>query len=40
MSGDGGLLKKTLAKGMNDQRHPMPGDEVSAHYTGTLLDGR
>ena len=56
VSGDGGLLKKTLEKGSGKSikqgsvssllsgktghHHPMPGDQVSAHYTGTLMDGR
>jgi peptidylprolyl isomerase len=37
VSGDGGLLKKILAEG--DGASPQPGDEVVAHYTGTLDDG-
>jgi FKBP-type peptidyl-prolyl cis-trans isomerase len=37
ISGDGGLLKKILEVG--DGNSPNVGDEVSAHYTGTLLDG-
>lgn len=38
VSGDGGLLKKVLQKGTGPE-FPSPGFEVSAHYTGTLLDG-
>ena len=38
VSGDGGLLKKVLEKGRGPE-FPNPGYEVSAHYTGTLLDG-
>lgn len=34
VSGDGGLLKKVLEEGAGDS--PPKGDEVSAHYTGTL----
>lgn len=37
LSGDGGLLKKILAEGDGD--FPQNGDEVEAHYTGTLDDG-
>ena len=37
ISGDGGLLKKILQEGSGD--YPSAGDEVKAHYTGTLLDG-
>jgi|EP01033_Poteriospumella_lacustris_P002230 peptidylprolyl isomerase len=37
ISGDGGLLKKVLAEGSGDS--PQPGDEVEAHYVGTLDDG-
>lgn len=37
ISGDGGLLKKILAEGDGDV--PQRGDEVVAHYTGTLDDG-
>ena len=38
LSGDGGLLKKVLEAGHGDA-YPQPGDEVEAHYTGTLDDG-
>mmetsp|Transcript_3145 Transcript_3145/g.3298 ORF Transcript_3145/g.3298 Transcript_3145/m.3298 type:complete len:489 (-) Transcript_3145:398-1864(-) len=37
ISGDGGLLKKILVEGSGAS--PETGDEVKAHYTGTLLDG-
>lgn len=37
ISGDGGLLKKVLQEGEGD--FPNTGDEVEAHYTGTLDDG-
>ena len=37
ISGDGGLLKKIIAEGKGDC--PQIGDEVTAHYTGTLLNG-
>lgn len=37
ISGDGGLLKKIIAEGKGDC--PQKGDEVTAHYTGTLLNG-
>ena len=37
ISGDGGLLKKIIVEGTGDC--PKTGDEVTAHYTGTLLDG-
>ena len=37
ISGDGGLLKKITKEGAGDS--PQPGDEVRAHYTGTLDDG-
>ncbi|KAJ1436485.1 cyclophilin-like domain-containing protein [Ochromonadaceae sp. CCMP2298] len=37
ISGDGGLLKKTYEEG--GEGSPQPGDEVEAHYTGTLDDG-
>eukprot|EP00607_Mallomonas_marina_P009819 CAMPEP_0182418750 /NCGR_PEP_ID=MMETSP1167-20130531/3126_1 /TAXON_ID=2988 /ORGANISM="Mallomonas Sp, Strain CCMP3275" /LENGTH=484 /DNA_ID=CAMNT_0024593109 /DNA_START=95 /DNA_END=1552 /DNA_ORIENTATION=+ len=37
ISGDGGLLKKILEEGEGDC--PQEGDEVVAHYTGTLDDG-
>ena len=35
---DGGVLKKVLAKGTGEDR-PQTGDEVTVHYTGTLIDG-
>ena len=35
---DGGCMKKVLAKGSGDER-PQIGNEVTVHYTGTLLDG-
>lgn len=38
ISGDGGLLKKVLSEGEGDL-FPQTGDEVEAHYTGTLTDG-
>jgi len=38
ISGDGGLLKKILQTGEGEAT-PQIGDEVNAHYTGTLLDG-
>ena len=37
ITGDGGILKKILEEGSGES--PNTGDEVSAHYTGTLLDG-
>jgi hypothetical protein len=37
ISGDGGLLKKITKEGSGES--PSPGDEVKAHYTGTLDDG-
>jgi peptidylprolyl isomerase len=37
VTGDGGILKKILSEGHGP--NPSPGDEVTAHYTGTLLDG-
>jgi peptidylprolyl isomerase len=36
LTGDGGLLKKLLVEGNGD--FPNDGDEVEAHYTGTLDD--
>ena len=38
ISGDGGLLKKITSEGSGDEM-PAAGDEVRAHYTGTLDDG-
>ena len=35
--GNGGILKKIYQTGEGDT--PQPGDEVQAHYTGTLDDG-
>eukprot|EP00952_Eustigmatos_sp_NYUAD-ZCMA_P001230 5481-Eustigmatos_ZCMA.PRE.1 len=37
LSGDGGVLKKVLEPGTGSV--PPAGDEVRAHYTGTLEDG-
>ncbi|KAI9906876.1 hypothetical protein PsorP6_003606 [Peronosclerospora sorghi] len=37
LSGDGGVLKETYVEGTGDV--PPQGDEIRAHYTGTLLDG-
>lgn len=37
ITGDGGLLKKVLSEGEGE--YPQDGDEVEAHYTGTLDDG-
>ncbi|KAE8876842.1 hypothetical protein PF005_g4013 [Phytophthora fragariae] len=37
LSGDGGVLKETYVEGSGDV--PPAGDEIRAHYTGTLLDG-
>jgi len=34
---DGGIMKRIITEGEGDS--PSPGDEVVAHYTGTLLDG-
>lgn len=36
ISGDGGLLKKVLQEGLADEGSPQKGDEVLAHYTGTV----
>ena len=38
VSGDGGILKKITREGRGDET-PQPGNEVRAHYTGTLEDG-
>jgi len=38
ITGDGGVLKKVLQAGTGTE-FPPSGYEVSAHYTGTLLDG-
>ncbi|KAF5831361.1 hypothetical protein DUNSADRAFT_13203 [Dunaliella salina] len=38
LTADGGLKKKILTKGEGSLR-PEAGDEVTVHYTGTLLDG-
>eukprot|EP00227_Mantoniella_beaufortii_P019262 CAMPEP_0197577874 /NCGR_PEP_ID=MMETSP1326-20131121/2329_1 /TAXON_ID=1155430 /ORGANISM="Genus nov. species nov., Strain RCC2288" /LENGTH=643 /DNA_ID=CAMNT_0043140997 /DNA_START=76 /DNA_END=2007 /DNA_ORIENTATION=- len=35
---DGGIIKKVLEKGHGEDR-PEKGQEVTVHYTGTLLDG-
>jgi len=40
LSGDGGVLKKIIENGEADGETPPNGDEVSAHYTGTLEDGQ
>ena len=37
ISGDGGLLKRIIREGAGEC--PQTGDEVTAHYTGTLLVG-
>ena len=37
VTGDGGILKKILTEG--EVESPASGDEVFAHYTGTLEDG-
>ena len=37
ISGDGGLLKKITLEGSGNC--PSQGDEIRAHYTGTLEDG-
>ncbi|KAI9995225.1 hypothetical protein PInf_012275 [Phytophthora infestans] len=37
LSGDGGVLKETYVEGSGEV--PPAGDEIRAHYTGTLLDG-
>ena len=34
---DGGIMKRVITEGEGD--FPSKGDEVVAHYTGTLLDG-
>ena len=34
---DGGIMKRIIKEGEGES--PSPGDEVVAHYTGTLLDG-
>ena len=36
---DSGLMYQVLAEGSGNEK-PSPGDTVSAHYTGTFLDGR
>jgi len=37
LSGDGGILKKIIQEGTGNC--PNSGDEIRAHYTGTLEDG-
>jgi len=37
ISGDGGLMKKIITEGTGES--PKPGNQVTAHYTGTLDDG-
>ena len=37
ISGDGGIMKKVLSPGNGVT--PVKGDEIEAHYTGTLEDG-
>uniref|UniRef100_A0AAV1V0S1 peptidylprolyl isomerase n=1 Tax=Peronospora matthiolae TaxID=2874970 RepID=A0AAV1V0S1_9STRA len=37
LSGDGGVLKEIYQEGLGEC--PPAGDEIRAHYTGTLLDG-
>lgn len=39
ISNDGGLLKKIIQNGLPEDLSPQVGDEVEAHYTGTLDDG-
>ena len=40
ITGDGGLLKKiTSPSPETEDAYPQPGDEVCAHYTGTLDNG-
>jgi peptidylprolyl isomerase len=39
LTGDGGIVKKVLRKGDPAAGVPQPGDQVFAHYTGTLEDG-
>jgi len=39
LSGDGGCLKKVLVEGDSEGGSPEPGDFVTVHYVGTLLDG-
>ena len=38
VTGDGGILKKIIQEGVGEET-PQPGNEVRAHYTGTLEDG-
>ena len=37
ITGDGGILKKIIKEGSGD--NPQSGNEVIAHYTGTLDNG-
>lgn len=37
--GDGGIMKKVLKEGDASKGKPQAGDQVFAHYTGTLVDG-
>lgn len=37
--GDGGVIKKIIAHGVDEAGLPEEGHLISAHYTGTLLDG-
>ena len=39
LSADGGLTKRILVHAPEDAESPENGDQVTVHYTGTLLDG-